>query len=38
VDVKMREHIYKSKDMRGYEPVHGANVDPRKPKGGELIT
>ncbi|KAJ9142990.1 Oxoglutarate/iron-dependent oxygenase [Pleurostoma richardsiae] len=33
VDVKMREHIYKSKDMRGYEPVHGANVDPRKPKG-----
>jgi len=28
LDVKMGEHIFKSKDMRGYEPVHGANVDP----------
>ncbi|OAA59660.1 Oxoglutarate/iron-dependent oxygenase [Niveomyces insectorum RCEF 264] len=29
LDEKMKEHIYKSKDLRGYEPVHGANVDPR---------
>ena len=33
-EAKMREHIYKSKDMRGYEPVHGANVDPNT-KGGK---
>ncbi|KAH8810821.1 hypothetical protein F5884DRAFT_260881 [Xylogone sp. PMI_703] len=28
LEEKMREHIFKSKDLRGYEPVHGANVDP----------
>lgn len=36
LDTKMREHIYNSKDLRGYEPVNGANVDPRT-KGGECI-
>lgn len=34
LDVKMREFIYNSKDMRGYEPVHSAQVDPNKAKGG----
>lgn len=37
VDVKMQEHIYNSKDLRGYEPVHGANIDPSKPLGGKKI-
>ncbi|KAL4876886.1 hypothetical protein BJY04DRAFT_231182 [Aspergillus karnatakaensis] len=32
-DEKMRYHIYNSKDLRGYEPVHGAQVDPNKPLG-----
>lgn len=35
MEQKMQEHIYKSKDLRGYEPVHGANVDPNT-KGGKL--
>ena len=37
LDDKMKDHIYKSKDLRGYEPVHGANVDPRT-KGGMCCT
>ncbi|KAE8443405.1 hypothetical protein EG329_001886 [Mollisiaceae sp. DMI_Dod_QoI] len=27
LEVKMREHIYKSRTLRGYEPVHGAKLD-----------
>lgn len=34
IESKMNQHIYRSKDMRGYEPVHGANVDPNT-KGGK---
>lgn len=33
---KMQQHIYKSRDLRGYEPIHGANVDPNT-KGGNIV-
>lgn len=36
-EVKMKQHIYKSKNVRGYEPVHGARLDITKPLGGEQI-
>lgn len=38
VDVKMREHIYKSRNLRGYEPMHGAILDATKPAGGKQTT
>ena len=36
-ETKMRQHIYKSKDIRGYEPMHGANVDPNTEGGSFAI-
>ncbi len=31
---KMEQWIYKQKDLKGYEPVHGARMDDTKTKGG----
>lgn len=36
LEIKMKEHVYKSRNLRGYEPVHGARVDPGTSAGGEL--
>ncbi|RDW59224.1 oxoglutarate oxygenase [Coleophoma crateriformis] len=32
-EVKMQEHIYLSRNLRGYEPVHGAQLDTATPLG-----
>lgn len=33
LEKKMEQWIYKNKDLKGYEPVHGARLDDTKPKG-----
>ncbi|KAF2092452.1 Clavaminate synthase-like protein [Rhizodiscina lignyota] len=33
LDEKMQQYIYKSRNLRGYEPVHGARVDATKATG-----
>ncbi|OQV06541.1 hypothetical protein CLAIMM_11093 [Cladophialophora immunda] len=33
VENKMERWIYTNRDLRGYEPVHGANLDATKPRG-----
>lgn len=35
LEEKMKEHVYKSRNLRGYEPVHGARVDANTAAGGE---
>ncbi|KAF2099336.1 Clavaminate synthase-like protein [Rhizodiscina lignyota] len=33
LEKKMEHYIYKNKDLKGYEPVHGARLDDTKPRG-----